>query len=338
MVIIFSSCYNNYNTTTTLEIIDLEKSLKQSNQLITEINEGFLQTIESTSKTELQYQPLLKKTKEFLAASKDLDRLIHQLKETLFKGTGGYYPNKEVVKDQEIFLENTLLKAQNIAIVEELFLSNNFQGNSQTPKANVLDTAIQTLENRWIKLLESCWENGGIPSTIFIKQAKKDALLKQLKKHLVLHSSKNYTLKTPKTWAEFNFKNQNFAAATLTLTSIQNEVRLFENAILQFLVEQTSYGDLVFDKFTLFSQSPNNKIRLGETYKVEISLGTYASKAMMEIIVDGDTLHTVDGIAQYSTRAKQLGGQKYSPQFILTNPLTGKKQSFRKEFYFDVIP
>lgn len=338
IIIIVSSCQNHYSDTDTLELIDLEKSLRTSNKLIARTNENLVQKLELDCKTKIIYRPLLEKAKDFLAASEGLDRLIGQLKKSLFSKTGGSYPNPETITDSQILIEKTLKKGQNTTIVEELFLSNNFQGIAQEPQAKVLDKAIQALENRWVQLLESCWENGGIPSSIFIKQAKKDSVLSYLQQHLILPSSKNYTLKTPKTWTEFNFKDQNFAATILNLTSIQNEVKLFESVIVNFLTKQTSYGDLVFDKFTIFTQSPNGNIRLGETYSTEISLGIYVSKIIMDIAIDGNILQTVDGIAQYSVRPNKLGPQKYRPLFTLTNPLTGEKETFRKEFHFDVLP
>ena len=333
-------CQKSYSDDVILGYLDLNQSLKESNHLISNANKALLWDIEAASQTKIQYEPLLEKSQAFFEAGQALDQWITELKNNLIKETGGYYTKREALEAQQPLLEKTLKGAKNSALVEAFLLSTEFKDKAHTPQANLLDEKIQTLQENYATLLNSCWENGGIQNTIFIDQTKKDSIFTHLNNNLVLRSSKDYNLSVnnPLTWAQFHFQNQPLAAVLLSLTSIQNNIKTSEHAVLSLLAKQTSYGDLVYDKFLIYAQTAKPNIQLGDTYKSEIGLGTYASKAQMKVIIEGDTLNSVGGIVHYSTRPRKIGRHKYTAQVIITNPLTGEKETFKREFSFEVIP
>ena len=347
--LIGSSCKKSYSDDIILGYLDLNQALEESNHLILNANKNLLGDIEEASKTKIQYKPLFKKSQDFFEAGQALDEWITELKETLIKETGGYYTKREAIEAQQPLLEKTLKGANNNDIVEAFLLNTEFKDKAHTPQANALDEKIQTLQKDYATLLKSCWqnvpnslagENGGIPNTIFIDQSKKDSIFTLLNNALVLRSSKDYnsSANNALTWAQFHFQNQPLAAVLLSLTSIQNNIKTSENAFLSFFETQITYGDLVYDKFLIYAQSPKPNIQLGETYEAEIGLGTYASKAQLKVIIEGDTLSAVGGIVHYNTRPRKIGEHRYTAQVIITNPLTGAKETFKRDFYFKVIP
>lgn len=340
LILIITGCQKNVSENTILEYLDLNQSLEESNDLISNSNKRLLWEIKSTSREKIQYQALLEKSQAFFEAGKTLDEWIEQLKHKLIQKTGGYYTKKEAREAEQPLLEKTLKGAKNVDLVEAFMLNTELKDKTKTAQAEVLDQKIQALYENYLNLLHSCWENGGIQNTIFIDQSKQDSIFEYLNTNLVLRSSKDYnsTINHAPTWAAFHFQNQPLAAVLLSLTCIQNNIKTSENAFLSLLAEQTSYGDLVYDKFLIFSQPSKYSIQLGKTYQSEIALGTYASKAQMEMVINGDTLNSVDGIAHYSTRPKKLGRQSYTVQATITNPLTRAQEVFKRDFYFEVIP
>jgi hypothetical protein len=338
--LIGTSCQKSYSDDVILGYLDLNQALEESNSLILNANKNLLWDIESTSKTKIQYKPLLEKSQAFFEAGQALDEWITELKNNLIKETGGYYTKKEALEAQQPLLEKTLKGGKNSNLVEAFLLSTEFKDKAHTPQANVLDEKIQTLQENYATLLKSCWENGGIQNSIFIDKSKKDSIFTLLNNALVLHSSKDYnsSVNNTLTWAQFHFQNQPLAAVLLSLTSIQNNIKTSENAFLNLLAKQTTYGDLVYDKFLIYAQTSKPNIQLGDTYESEIGLSTYASKAQMKVIIEGDTLSAVEGIVPYNTRPRKIGRHNYTAQVIITNPLTGEKETFKREFSFEVIP
>lgn len=334
LLFIGMSCQKNYSEDTLLGYLSSNQSLEKSNDLIFKASKKLLWEIEATSKTKVHYQALFQKASAFSDAGIDLYQWIDKIKQHLIRETGGYYKKEEAIEKQQPFLENSPKGANNTELIEAFFLG------EKSKYEDSLDQKIQVLIENYSTLLKSCWKKGGIPYTIFIDKSKQDSIFDYLNNHLTFRSSKNYdaSISHVPTWAAFHFQNQPLAAVLLSLTCIQNNIRTSENAFLNFLAKQTSYGDLVYDNFLIYAYSHKPNLQLGETYEAEIGLGSYASKVLMEVIIDGDTLSAVDGIVQYSTRPKKVGQQKYTAKVILTNPLTREQEVFRREFGFKVIP
>lgn len=334
LLFIGTSCQKNYSEDTLLGYLNLNQSLEKSNDLIFESNKNLLWEIEATSRQEVQYQTLFQKASAFSEAGIDLYQWIDKIKNHLIRQTGGYYKKEEAIEQQQPLLENSPKRANNTELIEAFFLG------EKSMYKDSLDQKIQILYENYSSLLKSCWEKGGIPYTIFIDKSKQDSIFDYLNNHLALRSSKDYdaSISHAPTWAAFHFQNQPLAAILLSLTCIQNNIRTSENAFLSFLAKQTSYGELVYDKFLIYAYSYKPNIQLGDTYEAEIGLDGYASKALMEVIIDGDTLNAVDGIVHYNTRPKKVGEQNYTAKAILTNPLTGEQEIFKQEFGFKVIP
>lgn len=337
------SCQEQYSDAIIVEYLELDKSLKHSAALIDQVNIALISKLAEDAQTRTQLQPLIDKAKEIRHASMDLNNFIAQLRETLIVKTGGYYEKEEATAMDKAFLEHCPKGTRNIAIVEQVLFSNN-AGKSDSAltisKVEILEQKRQALYRQHLQMIAACWDNGGLMGTIFADIRKKEETVKRLKKELSLYFSTNYKVEeyNNQTWVDFNFKNKPLAAVLPILRQIQNDVQISEHALISFLSSQFSGGGLQYDTFDVFAQSSKPSIRLGETYEAEIALGTYASKAIFKIIVNGDTLNQINGKATYRVRPDKAGEQYYNATFIVPNPLTGKNDVFRKDFYFEVIP
>jgi hypothetical protein len=290
-------------------------------------------------------QLMVDKAYEVKRASTDLNLFIHTLRDTLMIDIGGYYQKEE----EAITLKKTFLKqlpkgVRNIALVEQfLFSPNSSNSDRAVPLSNViiLEQKIQALYNQYIQIIESCWDDGGLKGTIFSNLKNKEESIQSIKKNLSLPTIKEYQLKAynnNQTWADFNFKDKPLAAVLPILSQIQNDVRVSEYALVSFLNAQFSGCNLYYETFDVFAQSSKPSIRLGETYEAEIALGTYASEATFEVMVNGDTLNQVEGKAIYRVRPNKAGEQHYNATISYTNPETREITTFIRSFYFEVIP
>lgn len=327
-----TGCQPSFDNHTIIEYLDSTQSMEESNALLEQSSRRLVWDIAEMARENLELKPLEDKAKAFLEIGKTLDTYIEQLKDSLLGPTNHLFLKDKVSVSQQISMSQLQL-AKDKAIVEALFFSNLFNGTSQLPQATILDSTIQHVQHSYLDLLESCWERGGLPNTVFTQARQKDSMVHYLTQDLHFHGAQE-----AQNWDTFFFKNQPMAAALLTLTTIQNSIKFFEYTIVRFLKQQTTYGALVYDKFELVAQSTSPNPRLGEHYEAQISLVTYASKASMQVVIDNDTIPAIDGSVYYNIPTSKVGWHRYSVHFILTNPLTNEKETWNRNFAFEVIP
>lgn len=344
-------CQEKYSDAIIVEYLELDKSLKRSNELIEFATETHILKLEEDARIKTQLQFLVEKAYKIKRATIDLNQFIYQLRDSLILRTGGYSKNEEVI-DKHNSLQYYPKGVRNIAIVEDILFHNNFSPSDSTRTlSNVisLDQKIQALYNQYLQIIESCWlkvpnslggDDGGLKATIFGDIDKKEASIQHLRKQFSLPSSLHYKVKdhNNKTWAEFNFKDKPLAAVLPLLRKIQNDIRASEHTLVSFLTIQFSGCNFTDDTFEVFAQSAKPSIRLGETYESEIAFGTYSTKTTFEIVVNGDTLNQMNGKAIYRVRPDKTGEQFYNATILYTNPVTNEITTFRKAFYFEVIP
>lgn len=337
------SCQEKYSDAIILEYVELDKSLKRSNNFIEHTTEGLIMRLAEDARTRTQLQFLVEKAREIRDASIDLNTFIAQLRDSLILKTGGYYEEEEAIEIHKEFLRHFPKGARNINLVEDILFRNNFSAlDSTATLSNVilLEQKIKTLYSQYLQIIASCWDNGGLKASIFADIDKKEAAIQNLKKNLTLPSSIHYKPKehNNQTWAELNFKDKPLAAVLPLLSKIQNDIRLSESALIFFFISQFSGCNFTYAPIYVFAQSSKSSIRLGETYEAEIALGTYSSEAIFEVEVNGDTLNQMQGKAIYRVRPDKTGEQHYNATIHYTNPITGETTTFRKAFYFEVIP
>ena len=145
-----------------------------------------------------------------------------------------------------------------------------------------------------------------------------------------------------KDWADFTFGHMPLGATMPIFTKFKNDVKASEAAILNYLSGKVGVGgaDIVFEKYSVVSAPKKSYIIKGEKFSTDVFLSASAgsdSQAGLAISVNGKGLRTdSDGVAKYETTANGLGVKKYTAAITVTNPVTGEKDTYRKEFEYEV--
>lgn len=341
-----SSCQENYSNALVLHYYQLDESLKKSNEFIHAATIGILRGMEETCKTKVQYWPLFEKAQKVMDYTRDLSEFIDALKVKMIKETEGIYTEEDALAAQDTLLKGMPKGAKNTAISSEILLTGTYEYQKKLPKAVLLDQKIQALSEQYIALLESCWQqtpNGRFPikGTLFSDIRNKARTVQQVQNQFTLKSSKDFIrTQEHRTWAESTFGNKPLILVLNHLTAIQNQLETTQYALVDFFSSQVPPVDFnyPYDKFEILAYSPQSSVRLGETYKTEIALGAYSSKSVFQVVINQDTMQSIDGKVIYRVRPNKVGAQKYKAQISITYPLTGETETFSKEFSFHVIP
>lgn len=320
----------------------LDKGIKKNNKIVEESVKGVIASMEETAKTKTQYQPLVTKAKEAKEITKGFYAYIDELRTQMVEESGGEYSPEEAAESGHPELAGKPKGKKDKDTPQRIFVSGDYTGAQkpafEVPAGPILATKINELRQAYIDFVGKLWDNGGIKGTIFADSKKKDAVLEQLKNEMTLISDEGYeeAKHEGKSWAEFTFGHMPVAAIYPMLRKFQNDARTSEAAIVNYLAGQMGKMELTYDKFDVFSQSPKPYILLGETYEAEIALGAYSSQADFSVAVGGSGLKVVDGKAKYSARGSSVGQKTYSAKITVTNPQTGEKETFTKEFSYEV--
>lgn len=146
--------------------------------------------------------------------------------------------------------------------------------------------------------------------------------------------------KNKKNWEEFTFKQMPLGACQPIFTKFINDAKASENAVLNHFSRKLGGEDVILDKFTVISSPKKNYVIKGEPFETSISLAASTSKATstkINLSVNGGNL-TVnqEGEATWKTVPGDVGIKKYTAVASVTNPVTGKTDTYRKEFEFEV--
>lgn len=117
-------------------------------------------------------------------------------------------------------------------------------------------------------------------------------------------------------------------------TKFINDAKASENAILNHYSQKLGGEDVVLDKFTVISSPKKSYIIKGEPFETEISLAASTSKSSntkVSLSVNGSPLGVNDeGVAVWKASGTEVGVRKYSAVASVTNPVTGKTDTYKK--------
>lgn len=326
----FSCQQEQYSTTMLEDYLILDKTIQQQNTLINHSTQHQLTDFEEKCRSKPSLQIFANKAKKIVAISDELITYIADLRTQMINESGGIYTEKEANALGKPMLKDQIKNLEDQNAIHKILLSS--QEFSKQTTAQVLVEKIQKIEVDCIDLIAELWDNGGIKGTIFINSSKKTTALKQLKEEFTFDSYKD------KHWAKKTFDQKPLAAVLPLLSKIQSDILISTQAAVFFLCFQFSITPLHYDKFDVFAQSAKPHIRLGEQYKAEIALGTYASQAPFKVQVDGKILDIVDGKAEYKITPHSIGQKTYEAKVSVFNETTQQTATFTKEFHFEVIP
>jgi hypothetical protein len=141
-----------------------------------------------------------------------------------------------------------------------------------------------------------------------------------------------------------NFRSLPSNLASLELENIRSNIKLWEVAFMNYYASKYNGcgGGIRFDKF-LVGLFPNaTKMKVGETFIVDIAAIDYASyfgdRNNATFSVNGQPLVAKDGLAHYETHCTKVGKQNIRATISLKNRETGVVESFQKEYTFEVLP
>ncbi|BDS13879.1 hypothetical protein [Aureispira anguillae] len=333
-VLTISCEQNNFADNAIAEFFGLDERLKQSNRLITYSTDNTIYHMREMSYEHPKYQFLVDQTIVLRALTDTFCRQIDELREFMVMESGGFYTPKEASALGIPTLEGKPKGVNNKKIINAIFLTG-YKGKA--PQGEILRSRIEKLKDAYLLLVEQFWKDGGIKGTVFAVSDRKKVLLEALEMELALSTKNAYPLTSKvQDWANFTFQQQSIASVYPLLRAIQNQAKLSEAAVVNFMASKMTVG-CTYDAYELFEQPMKRTIVLGESYETEFFLGQYASQANFTVSIQGQTIKSKNGKAIYKTIPKKVGEQNYTARVAVTNSLTGETESFIKEFTYEVI-
>lgn len=144
-----------------------------------------------------------------------------------------------------------------------------------------------------------------------------------------------------KNWADFNFGHMPLGACMPIFSKFANDVKSSEAAVLNYLAGKVGLtADVVLNKFRVVSAPKKSYVIKGEQFETDVFLSAAADKASntgIRITVNGAALPLDgEGAARYVAKAGDVGIKKYEAVASITNPVTGKTDSYRQTFEYEV--
>ncbi len=143
-------------------------------------------------------------------------------------------------------------------------------------------------------------------------------------------------------WADFTFGHMPLGATMPIFSKFKNDIKASEAEILGYLSSKVGVGGatVVLDKYTVVSAPKKSYIIKGEKFETDVFLSASAGKDSqtgLSISVNGQSLRADgDGVAKFSQTAATTGIKKYNASITITDPVTGDRKSFKKEFEYEV--
>jgi len=175
----------------------------------------------------------------------------------------------------------------------------------------------------------------------FVDEADRPALASTLPLSIDDEAWRNSPNKK-KGWSDFTFGHMPLGATKPIFTKFKNDVKASEAAVLNYLAGKVGVrgATVVLDKFTVVSAPKKSYIIKGEKFETDVFLSASAGKDSqtgLSISVNNQKLRAdSDGVAKYSTTADGLGVKKYNAAITVTDPVTGDRKTYKKEFEYEV--
>jgi gliding motility-associated protein GldM len=296
----------------------IDKGIAGSNAVIDQSNE-FAMTVlgKNAEQDEEKYGRLVEAAKQIQTISQDFSKYVTDTRDGLVDATGqGYFPEDDKKHPGQP-------KAYKNKDVTTRILVNEGKG------AELKDRILGDRE----KILEIIGELSGMEGT-----AINDTTIAELEKSITLNISDDWENSKKKSWEDFTFNHMPVASVFPIFTKFKNDMKSSEAAVLNFLVNQVGATSFKVDAFIPISSATKSYIIAGESYDSKITIGA-SSKSVYEnmiVKVDGKTLDVENGVADYSVSTSSTGVKKYKVDITLTNPTTGKTETYSEDFEYEV--
>jgi len=125
-------------------------------------------------------------------------------------------------------------------------------------------------------------------------------------------------------WEVAIFDGMPVGASITILTKMQNDVRMIEGQMIQYLEDRTDAGDLRVNKLNAYVIPNSNYVIRGGKYSAQIILAAIDSTQTPEYYIDGQRIND-EGL--YEVPATGSGLKKYSGWIAFQNPATGQMEN-----------
>jgi len=296
----------------------IDGGIKNSNAIIEEANlVGMISLEKNVEQDKQRYQQLLDVARQVSGISKEFFTYVETLRNDLVDAGGGFFP------DDHREHPGWPIGYKNKDITTRILVDKK--------RGDALQARI---EDDKAKILALVGGLKGLPGTQINAES-----LAELEQSISLEVSDDWKKdKKAKSWSDFTFKQLPLASVFPLLTKSQNDMKSSENAVINFLVKQVGATAFKVDNFVPISSALKSYVIEGEAYSADISVGA-TSKSItenMSIRVNGSSLPVTDGIGNYRVSASGTGVKRYRVDVSLTNPTTGKNETFTKEFEYEV--
>jgi gliding motility-associated protein GldM len=302
----------------------IDKSIVGTNVLLADSNTKSLASMAAEVAKRTDDQPLLDKAKEAQTIVAEFNTYIDGVREKLSKEAGGIIP--ETDKDKTRAGKPDRFKDKDIP--QRLFVDGSGNGKGALGpeiKQHILDT-----RNKLVGLLNVLESSG--------KMDKKE--IESMRKNLSLNvDDESWKTYGKKSWEQFNFGYMPVMACYPILSKMQNDAKNSESSIINMLASKVGATIIKFDKFVPVSAPEKTYVIAGEKFSTDIFMSATSSelKTGVNYSVNGTGLAIKDGVGRYeTTTGNDVGEKTYKVNINMTNPYTGKTESFVKDFKYEV--
>lgn len=295
----------------------INKGIVNSTTVLNQSNDQTVKQLTKAVETDpAKYSRLITAAKEVQALSKEFNGYVESLREEMVKQTDGYYPDNDPHHAGQP-------KGYKNKDITSRFMVN--QGNGDKLYARINET-----HDKLINILNGL-KGVSLINAQTIAEQEQNITLKVSEKDWKKERGVN-------TWAKYTFNQLPLAAAFPLLSKYQQDMKSSEAAILNFLLSQVGAKEFKVDNFIPISSAKKSYVIAGETFESEISVGA-SSKSISDnvvISVNGRSLPVTDGIAKFTETPTGTGIRPYKVAVTLTNPSTGERSTYTKDFEYEV--
>lgn len=296
----------------------IDKGIKGTNAVIESSNELVLRGLEaSVQQDPAKYGKLLETAGQVQKLSREFNSYVADLLKEMVDASGGMYP------DDDAHHPGQPKGYKNKDVTTRLLVTEG--------KGSELEKRITGARQQLVSMVTAL---KGLPGTQI-----NDETLANLQKSITLGVSEDWKRdKKSDNWAHFTFNQMPLASIFPLFSKFQNDMKSSEAAVLNYLASQVGATAFKVDDFIPISSAVKSYIIAGEEYQSEITIGA-SSKSVyenMSVSVNGSSVRVENGIAKFTERPSATGVRKYNVAISITNPTTGERQTYTKEFEYEV--
>lgn len=279
--------------------LSMDKSISESNSIMNMSNEKLMASITEQAEAYSQFKPYEESAMQTREIAKGFSDYVADLKSELINLSGGLD-------------ENNLPKGKKDKETPTRYLVNEGRGAA-------LEAEIQRIREALLNQIED------------------EAARQQIATTLPLKIDEIPADSEKKSWSEFMFHQMPVAAVLPLLAKLQNDVQVSETSILGYFYKKTGSSTMKPDAFIPVAATNASYLTVGEKFSAELFLSAYSSTAdNIRITVDGRNVPVRNGKAIFDATASGLGEQTHKMKISLTDPVSGKVETFEKTFGYTV--